>query len=156
MKGRIVALCAALVLALPVVKHYEGLETSAYRDPVGIVTICYGHTETAKLGQTKRPDECEVLLERDLRSHAESVVKHVKVDITPNMLAALAVFHYNLGSGNFSRSTLLKKLNNGDYCGAANEFPRWNKAGGRVLKGLIARRKAEQILFLENSWQTCP
>lgn len=149
MKARIAAglLTASVLLAAPLVARFEGLETTAYRDPVGIVTICYGHTETAKLGQHKAPEECKVLLERDLEVHTREAAKLVQVPLTPSQLAALGSLTYNIGPGNLARSTLLRKLNAGDYCGAAREFPRWNRAGGKVLRGLILRRNAERLLF---------
>jgi GH24 family phage-related lysozyme (muramidase) len=70
----------------------------------------------------------------------------VKVPITDDQFGALVSFDFNTGS--LHKSTLLKKLNAGDYEGAANEFPKWNKAGGQVLRGLTRRRKSEQNLFL--------
>lgn len=157
MKARLVAglVAASLALATPLVAKFEGQETEAYLDPVGIVTICYGHTETAKLGQRKAPDECKALLERDLEQHVRAAASLVQVPVTPTQLAALGSLTYNIGPGNLAKSTLLRKLNAGDYCGAGAEFPRWNKAKGKVLRGLIARRLAEQALFMENLWLTC-
>ncbi len=140
---------------LSVISTYEGKENKAYKDPVGIVTICYGHTKTAKLGQVKSDAECKQLLHEDVTSHGLAVSKAVKVPISQQQYDAMTSFTYNVGAGNFRKSTLLKKLNQGDYCGAAKEFPKWNKAKGKVLKGLTTRRAAEQKLFLEGTKEKC-
>jgi lysozyme len=72
----------------------------------------------------------------------------VKAPINQNQFDALVSFVYNVGAGNFAKSTLLKKLNKADYQGAGDEFLRWNRGGGKVLNGLIRRRDAERSLFL--------
>lgn len=133
---------------LALIAGWEGLRTDAYLDPIGIPTICYGHIKTAKLGQTKTKDECITLLSEESKEYVQAVHKYVYVPLTQGQLDALVSFTYNVGAGNLASSTLRRKLNAGDYCGAAREFPRWNKAGGRVLKGLTARRLQEQEFFL--------
>ncbi|MCY1458796.1 Lysozyme RrrD [compost metagenome] len=77
------------------------------------------------------------------------VERLVQVPLTGNQWDALVSFTYNLGAANLESSTLLRLLNAGDYVGAAGQFPRWNKAGGKVLPGLVRRREAERVLFLE-------
>ena len=94
-------------------------------------------------------DEAEEQLQRDLKPFAQQIEKAIVVDVNDNQFCALLSFVYNLGIGNFRSSTLLKKLNTGDYRGASLEFPKWNRAGGKVLKGLTRRRLAEQALFNE-------
>nr|WP_217645904.1 lysozyme [Paracoccus homiensis] len=121
---------------------------------MGVWTCCYGHTDAAgdpKHAATKNKrfsqSEADEILRRDLGRYEADVARLVKVPLNENQHAALVSFTYNLGAGNLGSSTLLRKLNAGDYAGAAAEFPRWNKAGGKVLAGLTRRRKAEQTLF---------
>ena len=139
------------------VTHYEGCRLTAYQDSVGVWTIGYGHTgPEVKAGLSISQDQATSLLQQDLAMAAGGVDKVVTVPITPNQRGALTSFTYNLGIGNLKSSTLLKKLNAGDMPGAAAEFPRWNKAGGKVLPGLVKRRAAEQALFLCADGSTPP
>lgn len=134
---------------LDLLKQSEGLMLRAYRDSVGVLTIGYGHTGSdVKEGQSISLEEAERLLREDLLRFEKGVEDLVKVPLNDNQFSSLVVFSYNVGLGNFMNSTLLKKLNNEDYVGAAQEFPRWNKAGGKVLNGLTKRRNAERALFL--------
>lgn len=142
----VASLGAALSIAALLVSWYEGKENTAYRDPVGIVTICYGHTATAKLGQTHTDEECERLLQGDLGEAMAAVGQHVKVPLPVERRAALASFVYNVGEGAFRKSTLLRKLNQGDTAGACAELSRWVYAGGEVLPGLVKRRQTEREL----------
>ena len=84
---------------------------------------------------------------RDLERYERAVGRLVTVSLSENQFGALVSFTYNLGSDNLKASTLRQKLNRGDYRGAAGEFPKWRRAGGRVLKGLVRRRAAERALF---------
>ncbi len=147
-KTRIVTatLTAALGVAGAVVAYYEGKENRAYRDPVGIVTICYGHTTTARLGQTHTDEECDRLLQADLGKAFEAVDRYVRVPLPVERRAALASFVYNVGEGAFKNSTLLRKLNQGDIAGACKELDRWIYAKGQVLPGLVKRRSTEREL----------
>lgn len=117
-------------------------------------TIGWGHTgklldgTPVAAGQLISRKEADSLFEQDISSFEKSVSKLVKVDITDNQFAALVSFSYNLGSANLANSTLLKKLNAGDIAGAADEFLKWNKAGGTVMPGLTRRRTKERELFL--------
>ncbi|WP_330114087.1 lysozyme [Pseudomonas sp. JS3066] len=131
------------------VQGYEGLRLTAYRDSVGVLTIGYGHTGAdVKQGMTITRDEAERLLRDDLHDAESAVEKAVRVPMTQGQFDALVSFVFNLGAGRLQTSTLLRKLNDRNYIGAADEFPRWNKAGGKVLAGLTARRGAERALFL--------
>ncbi|MGM0703873.1 MAG: lysozyme [Pseudomonadota bacterium] len=143
-----VAGIGALGIAGATVMHFEGSEPEAYVDPVGVVTICYGHTATAKIGQTHTDAECERLLRKDLGDAFDAVEEHVEVELPPTRKAALASFVYNVGEGAFQRSTLLRKLNAGNWRGACDELMRWVYAGGRQLRGLVRRRQAERELCL--------
>jgi lysozyme len=116
----------------------------AYKDPVGIVTVCAGHTATAKMGQVKTDAECAELLKADVK-HAEQAVKRlVTVSLTQEQFDALTSFVFNVGETAFANSTMLKKINAFDCWGAGKEFSRWTKAGGRELPGLVKRRASER------------
>lgn len=131
------------------IKSFEGLRLSPYKDPVGLLTVGYGHL--IKNGEhfgTLTEAEAEALLRADLHDAEAAVERLIKVPLTGNQHAALASFAFNLGEGNLAKSTLLRKLNAGDYAGAGFEFLKWNKAKGRVLPGLVRRRRAEMELFL--------
>lgn len=130
------------------IQQFEGCREKAYQDCVGVWTIGYGHTGNVKAGQVISKKEADRLLSEDLKRFESGVEKNVKVALTQNQFDALVSFCYNLGVGSLQKSTLLKKLNNGDHKGAAEEFLKWNKAGGKVLTGLVRRREAERQLFL--------
>ena len=135
------------------IQHYEGLRLKAYFCPGNVWTIGYGHTKGVQEGDRITEAEADRLLRIDLDEYEEAVNNLVDVDLNQNQFDALVSFTFNLGAGNLKRSTLLKKLNAGDYHGAAEEFPRWNKSNGRVLPGLVKRRSAERLLFLGESCQ---
>lgn len=144
-------LSGALVLAgAGTVSFYEGKENKVYVDPVGILTSCYGHVgPELKKGQTFTDDECLEQLAEDLVSHDKGMMRNVKVPLSKKEHAAYLSFTYNLGVNAFAKSTLLKKLNNGDRIGACNQLLRWDKAKGKTLAGLTKRRKDENKLCLE-------
>lgn len=134
---------------LELIKRFEGCRLTAYQDSVGIWTIGYGHTGPLVVeGQTITEQEADGLLRHDARIAENCVAKLVTVPLTQNEFDALCSFVFNLGCGNFRNSTLLRKLNAGDYDGAAAEFKRWDKAGGQVLAGLTRRREAEAEMFV--------
>lgn len=134
---------------LQLIKHFEGLRLIAYQDVVGVWTIGYGHTgPDVKPGWVITQGQADQLLENDLQRFEHGVGNAVKVALNANQFSALVSFSYNLGLGNLHSSTLLRLLNQGDYDSAARQFPRWDKAGGRSLPGLLRRRQAEQHLFL--------
>lgn len=135
------------------IKTFEGLRLKAYQDAVGVWTIGYGTTRGVKPGQEISEVQAEALLKADLNRFEQAVSQAVRVSINDNQFAALVSFTYNVGSGALRSSTLLKKLNFRDIYGAANEFPRWNRAGGRVLAGLTRRRNAERALFLGQDYR---
>jgi len=133
---------------IDLIKSFEGLELKAYKDSVGVLTIGYGSTGNHVFaGQSITEAQAEDLLKSDLLRFEKGVSAVVTVPLTQNQFDALISFSFNLGLGNLKSSTLLKKLNAKDYTGAANEFTRWNKAGGKVLSGLTRRREAEKNLF---------
>lgn len=131
------------------IKSFEGLKLKAYKDSVGVLTIGYGSTGPhVTVGMTITESQAETLLKKDLGRFEKGVNDLVTVPLNQNQFDALVSFSFNLGLGNLKSSTLLRKLNSLDFTGAANEFPRWDKAGGKVLKGLTRRRLAEKELFL--------
>ncbi|MEM3091771.1 MAG: lysozyme [Candidatus Pacearchaeota archaeon] len=136
---------------IELIKKYEGLRLSAYRCPSGILTIGYGHTKTTKPGMTINKEMAEILLKEDLKDFEKAINELVKVPLTQNQFDALISFVFNVGIGNFQKSTLLKKLNEGNYKEAANEFLKWTKArqpgGLKELPGLVKRRNEEKKLF---------
>lgn len=133
---------------LELIKSFEGLRLNSYQDAVGVWTIGYGHTRTAGPGQRISLAQATSLLRNDVATFEKAVSQAVRVPITENQFAALVSFAYNVGSGALNSSTLLRRLNAGDTLGAADEFLRWNRAGGRVLAGLTRRRVEERALFL--------
>ncbi len=125
----------------------EGLRTQSYQDSVGVWTIGYGHTSGVHAGMVCDQDQADEWLSEDIQGAAYVVNKVVTAPLNQNQFDALVDFVFNLGSGNFQSSTLLRLLNQGDYAGASKEFPKWNHAGGKELAGLTIRRLAEQALF---------
>lgn len=133
--------------SLELIKRFEGLRLEAYLCPADVWTIGYGHTKGVNQGDKITQAGADAFLAQDVLWVAAAVDKKVKVELNTNQEAALYSFIYNVGAGAFGKSTLLKKLNKADHKGAANEFKRWNKGGGKVLNGLVRRRKAEAALF---------
>ncbi|HAT2187626.1 TPA: lysozyme [Citrobacter freundii] len=138
---------------IALIKEFEGCKLTAYQDSVGVWTIGYGWTQpvdgkSIRAGMTIKQETAERLLKTGLVSYESDVSRLVKVGLTQGQFDALVSFTYNLGARSLSTSTLLRKLNAGDYAGAADEFLRWNKAGGKVMNGLTRRREAERALFL--------
>ena len=138
---------------IALIKQFEGCKLTAYQDSVGVWTIGYGWTQPVdgkpiRAGMTIKQETAERLLKTGLVSYESDVSRLVKVGLTQGQFDALVSFAYNVGSRALSTSTLLKKLNAGDIKGAADEFLRWNKSGGKVMPGLTNRRKAERALFL--------
>ncbi|MBA7854133.1 lysozyme [Enterobacter sp. RHBSTW-00901] len=138
---------------IALIKEFEGCKLTAYQDSVGVWTIGYGWTQPVdgkqiRAGMVIKQEEADRLLKTGLVSYENDVSRLVKVGLTQGQFDALVSFTYNLGARSLSTSTLLRKLNAGDYAGAADEFLSWNKAGGKVLNGLTRRREAERALFL--------
>jgi GH24 family phage-related lysozyme (muramidase) len=145
---------------LNLIKKFEGYHDelpngncTAYLDPVGIPTIGYGTTIYSngikvKIGDILTKQQAEQELLHHVKKYSDYVKKVVKVPLNQNQFDALISFVYNIGTGAFSNSTLLKKLNAKDYKGAGNEILRWTKGnGGVTLAGLVRRRQAEFNLF---------
>lgn len=132
---------------IALIKQFEGLRLEAYLDPIGIPTIGYGHTQGVEMGDRITEAEAENYLRSDLEI-GENELNRLEVALNQNQFDALSSFIFNLGIGNFRRSTLLKKvLNNPCDTSIGHEFMRWVYAGGVVLKGLERRRRAEYELY---------
>ena len=134
------------------VKRFEGLRLFAYLCPAGVWTIGYGHTGAdVRPKQQITQERAEMLLDMDLDEAAAAVAKHVTVPLSDNQFAALASFVFNLGEGAFKKSTLLRRLNDGNYRAVPEELAKWNKItqnGQKVPSmGLTKRRKAEAALW---------
>lgn len=137
------------------IKNEESFRAKAYRDKKGVLTIGYGRTSNVKEGDTTTREAEDAWIAQDAARRAQEVLETVKVPLTQGQLDALVSLQYNIGQGQFADSTLVKKLNKGDYKGAANEFAKWNKIvhnDGRVeaLEGLTKRRARELAMFNSN------
>lgn len=141
-KAAWVSICVACVATA------EGLRTVAYRDPVGIPTICFGETRGVSLGDTATVDECKDMLGSRVEEFGAAVDKCVTHPLPQARKAAYVSFTYNVGVSAFCGSTLVRKENAGDAVGACNELPRWNKAKGIPLPGLTVRREKERVLCM--------
>lgn len=137
---------------LDLIKQYEGWRERAYRDPVGIWTIGYGHTTMAGppkvvpgLKITKQ--EGEEILARDVEKFAEGVRKLIKTKVSDEQFSALVSFAYNVGLGAFEGSSVLRYVNQGNFIGVPGRLALWTKAGGKTLPGLVKRRAAEGNMF---------
>lgn len=139
----------ALPLALNLIREFEGCRLSAYVDTVGVVTIGWGETENVKIGDRWTQDRADLTLKRRVLSLMSDILEVCPaLEERPECLAAVTSFTYNVGFSNYRKSSMCRKIKEGDWMGAADEFPRWNRAGGRVLRGLTRRRAAERELFL--------
>jgi lysozyme len=133
---------------LALTEQFEGRRLEAYQDSVGVWTIGYGHTgPDVHAGLSITQEQAGALLLQDVGTAVATVNRLVTVPLTQNQFDALVDFVFNLGSGNFARSTLLRELNAGNTAAAAAQFLVWNRAGGVVLPGLTRRRQAEAELF---------
>lgn len=134
---------------IDLIKSTEGCKLKAYRDTGNVLTIGWGHTgPDVKEGLIWSQEQADAALKKDITKTEKDLLKLIKVDLNENQLSALVSFVFNIGIGQFKSSTLLKKLNAGDYEEAANQLLRWNKDNGKVLNGLIKRRSWEKTLFL--------
>lgn len=125
---------------------YEGSVPIVYYDVVNVPTVCVGHTATVSredVGKRVAPGTCEDLLRQDLRVTEAAVKRCTTAQVTQAQYDSLVSLAFNIGPTAYCGSTLLRKLNAGDCLGAYREFARWNRAGGREVRGLTIRRAAE-------------
>tara|TARA_R100001082_G_scaffold32102_1_gene16467 strand:- start:17292 stop:17741 length:450 start_codon:yes stop_codon:yes gene_type:complete len=140
---------------LGIIKAFEGFSSKVYLDPIGIPTIGFGSIWDADGNRitvdhpaiTKK--QATGLLQKEVHHVEAAIRKLIKAELTENMFSSIGSLAYNIGTGNLQRSSLRIKINRGQYLDAADEFPKWRRAGGKILAGLVRRRKAERNLFLE-------
>jgi lysozyme len=137
---------------LSLIKKFEGCELEAYKCSAGVWTIGYGHTKGVEEGMTITKDQAEEMLLEELVEYEKAVEEAVHNQLDQCMFDALVSWTYNLGPTNLNSSTMLKVLNAGEYDEVPSQIKRWNKAGGKVLEGLIRRREAEALLFEGKDW----
>ncbi len=143
---------------IELIKKFEGFSSIPYLCPANKLTVGYGHVikhidaflfgDIRNLTEGVTKEQAEVILKSDLIFAENAVNKLIISALTENQFSALVSFVFNLGAGRLQSSTLRMKLNREDYEGATNEFLKWTRGGGRVLKGLVLRRNAEKELFL--------
>ena len=137
---------------LSLIKKFEGCELEAYQCSAGVWTIGYGHTKGVTPSDSISQEEAEQMLVDELHEYESYVNEYVTVALSQNQFDALVSWVYNLGPANLKASTMLKVLNSGKYEDVPAQIKRWNKAGGKVLEGLIRRREAEACLFQGKEW----
>jgi lysozyme len=141
---------SAATILTPLVMQWEGRETTAYKDIVGVWTICDGDTKDVHAGQVATEAECNARLEQQLIAHAEPVLKCTpSLAGRPHQLAAAASLAYNVGTAAYCRSTLDRRFDAGDWRGGCDALLLFNKAGGREVRGLTNRRRAERDICLK-------
>ena len=138
---------------IALIRHFEGCRLDAYLCPAGVWTIGYGHTRGVKEGETIDQEAAEAFLIEDLEEFEGYVTEMVEVPLSQSQFDALVSWTFNLGPGNLERSTLLAKLNQGEYTDVPFEIKRWTRAGGVILPGLVKRRDAEAALFEGRDWK---
>lgn len=150
--GKIGAMAGGLALAVAVIGGWEGLRLTAYPDRLAgnIPTVCYGETRGVRLGDSYTQAECDTMLQRAIVEFETGLDRCMN---PPSQLpmetkVAFVSWSYNVGIGAACGSTLVRLVNRGDYVAACNQLPRWNRAGGVVVRGLSNRRQAEQQLCL--------
>jgi lysozyme len=139
---------------IDLIKRWEGVKLTAYKCPAGIWTIGYGHTSAAGspkvvAGMTITTKEAEEILTRDLLKYETAVKNALTRAPNQNQFDAMVSLCYNIGPGAFKKSSVAKRFNEGNVAGAAEALRMWNKAGGKVLQGLVNRREDERKLFLK-------
>jgi lysozyme len=145
------AVTALGILAVAVVGQYEGLRLYAYKDVVGVWTACYGETKGIRPGMKFTKEQCDILFIGGLERHERGMRACLKdPDAIPEKpYVAFLSLTYNVGIGGFCKSTVARRANAGDLRGACDALLAWNKAGGRVVAGLVKRRKSERNLCLD-------
>ena len=135
------------------IKHFEGCRLEAYVCPAGVLTIGYGHTSGVREGDVIDQEAAEAYLIEDLEEFEGYVNSMVEIALKQNEFDALVAWVFNLGPGNFKESTLLNRINYGPLSDVPAQIQRWNRAGGKVLEGLVKRRAAESALWQGLDWR---
>lgn len=132
---------------LDLIKSFEGLRLTAYKDGGGVPTIGYGHTRGVQMGDKITKKEADAFLRGDVQDAEAAVNESVQVPLEQSQFDALVSLAFNIGVRAFKNSTLVKRLNSRDYFGAAQQFTRWCYDNGHFVQGLKNRRIAEMKLF---------
>jgi len=140
----------ALVEAIEIVKRFEGCRLTAYRCPAGILTIGWGETLGVKDGDVWTQEQADAVLRKRVGQFMLATLRrcpqlHVELQ---DRLAACTSLAYNIGVGAFGASSVCRKTRRREFSGAADSFLLWNKAAGRILRGLTLRRQAERLMYL--------
>lgn len=135
------------------IKHFEGCELEAYLCPSYVWTIGYGHTFNVKEGDVIDQEAAEALLIEDLEEFEGYVKSMVATQLKQHQFDALVSWTFNLGPGNLKESTMLNRINYGPLSDVPFQMCRWTRSGGRVLEGLVKRRKAESLLWEGKDWR---
>ena len=140
-------------IAFQLIAKWEGKRNKAYRDIVGVWTICYGHTRTAAPGQRKTDAECKALLVEEIAEYRDNWLAYVDdkaktYSLPPTRKAAYTSLAFNVGWHGAGTSTATRRLNAGDIKGGCEAISWWNRAGGKVVRGLVRRRTEEVALCL--------
>jgi lysozyme len=138
---------------LALIKHFEGCRLEAYLCPAGVWTIGYGHTRSVRDSDVIDQEAAEAFLIEDLEEFEGYVNSMTEVALRQHEFDALVAWVFNLGPGNFKESTLLNRINYGPISDVPSQIKRWNKAGGKVLEGLVKRRAAEAALWEGKDWR---
>lgn len=151
MSSRIRKSATAAAFLCAVTGSFEGLQQTAYRDPVGIATICYGATKNVRMGMKATKAECDARLVADIIEHEEGLLKcGLRPDLPMRVHLSLVDLAFNAGVGAICKSTAFRKANAGDLIGTCNEQLRWVKAGGVTFRGLVRRRERLRNICLGN------
>lgn len=148
-KGIVAIGGALLALAIATIGGFEGRRTTAYQDVVGVWTICDGLTEGVKKGDKRTPAECDAALEAGIARYERELDRCLTAEVPPRSKVALLSWAWNVGTGAACRSTLVRLANAGQIEDACRQLPRWNRAGGKVVPGLVKRRAAEMSMCLD-------
>lgn len=143
---------AFALAACALIGGFEGLRQTAYRDVVGVPTICYGETKNVRMGMRRTKPECDEMLVQSLIGYDDGLMQCLKPerrDLADGVHLAMLSVTYNIGIGAFCHSTMARRINAGDIKGACNALLAWNKAGGVPWPGLTRRRQAERKICLE-------
>lgn len=152
-RGKVaIAGTGAAMALVAFVGMWEGFSTTAYRDIVGVPTICYGETRGVDMGDSIPKEECDSMLMarlQEFESELDACLLHEE-DIPASTKTALISWAYNVGTGAACKSTLVRLANAGNLKAACDQLLRWNRAGGKVVRGLTRRRTAERELCLRD------
>jgi lysozyme len=140
---------AAAALAVAIVGAHEGLRLNAYRDIVGVPTVCYGETKGVRMGDRYTKQQCDEMFIRRLNEFAARVDGCITRPMPDKVKVAFVGLAYNIGWGGFCKSSIARRWNAGDQRGACDAFSLYNRAGGRVINGLVKRRAEERKLCLQ-------